>query len=112
MSFVGSPCTAIRSACSPGAMLPKPDGTPPAVVVGSRYEPRAVCNEEQRNQQAGQCSETHAGQRVTSSGVIRVPLMLRTIIEWAGALRRSVGEPGFSTHRCWNRSTCGTCVWP
>jgi len=52
------------------------------------------------------------GQSVTSSGVIRVPPMLSTIIEWAGALRRSVGEPGLSTHRCWNRSTCGTCVCP
>jgi hypothetical protein len=89
------------------------DGPPPAVVVGSRYEPHPVCNEEEQgNQKGGHRSETHAGQSVTSSGVIRVPLTLRTIIECAGALRRSVGEPGLRTHRCWNRSTCGTCVWP
>src|SRR6266550_2930755 len=88
------------------------NGTTPAVVVRSGYQPRAVCDEGHSDEERGRRSETHAGQSVTSSGVSRVPRMLRTIIEWAGALRRSVGEPGFSTQRCWNRSTCGTCVWP
>ena len=76
------------------------DGATPAVVVRSGYEPHPVRNEEQGNQRADHRRETHAGQRVTSSGVIRDPLTLRTIIEWADAVRRSVGEPGFRTHRC------------
>ena len=29
---------------------------------------------------------------------------------WTGWRLRSVGEPGLSTHRCWKRSTWGTCV--
>lgn len=87
-------------------------GTTPAVVVRGGHKPHAVCDEGHSDEEPGHRGETPAGQSVTSSGVSRVPLMLRTIIEWAGAVRRSVGEPGFSTQRCWNCSTCGTCVWP
>jgi hypothetical protein len=88
------------------------DGTTAAVVVRSDDEPHPVGDEGQSDEEPGHCGKPKAGQSVISSGVIRVPFTLRTIIEWAGALRRSVGEPGFSTHRCWNRSTCGTCVCP
>jgi hypothetical protein len=42
----------------------------------------------------------------------RVPWTVRTIMEWVGDVRRSVGEPGFRTQRCWKRSTCGTWVCP
>jgi hypothetical protein len=56
-------------------------GTTPAVVVRSDYEPHPVCDEEQGNQEAGQRNQTRAGQSVTSSGVMRVPLTLRTIME-------------------------------
>jgi hypothetical protein len=57
------------------------DGTTPAVVVRSDYKPYPVGDEEQGNQEAGQRNQTHAGQSVTNSGVIRVALTLRTIME-------------------------------
>src|SRR5262249_38772907 len=51
-------------------------------------------------------------QSVTSSGVIREPRIRSTSMLWTGWRRRSVGEPGFRTQRCWKCSTCGTCVCP